>query len=85
MRVSFLLTKYALQSGKVIAATREIFGNRVAKYANSNCPLIVECSAERFVRFQILRNQFGAENGFKDLQLKIIDPTPERIFSESFD
>ncbi len=86
MRVEFTLTKFALQSGKLISAAREIFGNRVAKYANSNQSLRIDCSAERFIRFQIARNEWGAENGFKELKLSILEPKqPEKTFKESFD
>lgn len=77
MRVSFVLTHYALSSGKVISAVREVFGNRLAKYANCVRDVEVECSAERFTRFLIARNEFGATNSFRDLKLKIIEPTPK--------
>lgn len=77
MRVRFILTGYALESGKVIAAVREVFGRRVARYANCRQPVTIECSSERFVRFLIARNQHNATNSFKDLQLEIIDPVPE--------
>lgn len=87
MRVSFTLTRYSLESGKLIAALREVFGNRIAKYANCNVDVQVECSADRFVRFQVARNAHGAANGFKDLDLKIIHPKPkyEPRISETFD
>jgi hypothetical protein len=86
MRVRFILTGYALESGKVIAAAREVFGKRVARYANCRQPVTVECSAERFVRFLIARNEHDATNSFKDLKLEIIDPIPEpRTAYETFD
>jgi hypothetical protein len=86
MRVRFVLTRFALESGKLIGAVREVFGNRTAKYANSSRDVTVECSAERFVRFQIARNNWGATNGFKDLQLEIIEPKPNpKNVIESYD
>lgn len=86
MLVSFILTSHSLQSGKLIAAVREVFGNRLARHANCYQDVIVECSAERFVRFQIARNAHGATNGFKDLALRIIEPKPKpRHLVETFD
>lgn len=84
MRVRFILTKFALQSGKVIAATREVFGNRLAKYANCNQNITVECTSERFVRWLIARNAHDAQNSFKDLYLEVIEPNP-RPKIEMFD
>ena len=83
-RVSFVLSTYALASGKVMAALTAVFGNRIRKYANCNRPLTIDCSADRFVRWLIIRNELGAHNSFKDLQLRIIEPepTPQRL---SFD
>lgn len=86
MRVRFTLNKYDLQSGKQIAAAREVFGKRVARWANCARDLTIECSAERFVRFQIVRNEMGAENGFKSLKLEIISPEPTpTVAFETFD
>lgn len=86
MRVRFTLNRFDLQSGKQIAAAREVFGRRVARWANSNQDLVVECSAERFVKFQIVRNSYGADNGFKSLKLEIISPQPEpSVQLERFD
>jgi hypothetical protein len=77
MRVRFTLNRFDLQSGKLIQAAREVFGKRVARWANCSQDLVVECSAERFVRFQIVRNNYGADNSFKSLKLEII--SPERV------
>ena len=77
MRVSFVLTSHSLSSGRLIEALREVFGNRVARYANCSQDVTVECQAERFIRFQIARNEHGAQNGFKDLRLRIIEPAPK--------
>lgn len=76
MRVRFTLNSFDLQSGKQIAAAREVFGKRVARWANCTHDLVIECSAERFIRFQIVRNEMGASNGFKNLKLEIISPEP---------
>lgn len=76
MRVRFTLNSFDLQSGKQIAAAREVFGKRVTRWANCARDLVIECSAERFVRFQIVRNEMGAQNGFKNLKLEIISPEP---------
>jgi hypothetical protein len=86
MRVRFTLNRYDLASGRCIAAARKVFGNRVARWANCDEDLIVECSADRFVSFQIIRNEYGATNGFKNLNLEIIEPKPKtKILVESFD
>lgn len=86
MRVRFILNSFDLQSGKQIAAAREVFGKRVARWANCAHDLVIECSAERFVRFQILRNELGATNGFKNLKVEIISPVPApSVVTEVFD
>jgi hypothetical protein len=76
MRVSFVLSIYALGSGTIINSLTSVFGNRIRKYANCNRPLTIECSAERFVKWLIVRNELGAQNSFKDLKLQIIEPEP---------
>lgn len=70
MRVSFVLNTYALGSGRVIAAAREVFGERVARYANCSQDLTIECPADMLVRFMIARNERGATNGFKNLRVR---------------
>lgn len=84
MRVRFILTKYALESGKVVATIREVFGHRLARYANCHKDVVVECSSERFVRFMIARNDHNATNSFKDLKLAVVEPGPIQKI-ESFD
>lgn len=84
MRVQFTLNSYMLSSGKVIAAAREVFGNRVARWANSAQDLTVECSPERFVRFLIARDKYGASNDWKGIRAREIAPVVlPRV--ESFD
>lgn len=86
MRVRFTLNRFDLQSGKLIQAAREVFGKRVARWANCQQDLVIECSAERFVRFQIVRNSYGSDNSFKSLKLEIISPEPApSVALEKFD
>lgn len=75
-RVSFVVSPWALQSGKVVAALKEVFGAKIGRYANCSKPLTIDCSPERFCRFLIARNEFGAANSFKDLKLRIVEPEP---------
>ena len=77
MRLRFVLSPYALQSGKVIASVREVFGERLARYANSTKSVIVDCNADRFVQWLIARDRSGAANSFKDLKLEILSPEPK--------
>jgi hypothetical protein len=79
MRVRFTLNRFDLQSGRTIAAVREVFGRRGVKWANCNEDVIFECSAERFIRFQISQNEHGGENGFKSLKLEIINPENQKL------
>ncbi len=76
-RVSFVLSPFALGSGKVMGALREVFGNKIGRYANCARPLTIDCSPERFCRFLIARNEWDAQNSFKDLKLRFIEPEPE--------
>ena len=75
-RVTFVVTTFALGSGKVMGALREVFGNKIGRYANCAHPLTIACSAERFCRFLIARNEWDAQNSFKDLKLKFLEPEP---------
>lgn len=75
-RVAFVVTSYALSSGKVMGALKEVFGNKIGRYANCSKPLHIECSPERFCRFMIARNEWDAHNSFKDLKLRFIEPEP---------
>jgi hypothetical protein len=86
MRVRFVLNSFDLGSGAQIAAAREVFGKRVSRWANCSQDLVIECSADRFVRFQVRRNELGATNGFKNLKLEIISPVPApSVVTEVFD
>jgi hypothetical protein len=82
--VEFTLTPFNLGSGKVIQACRNVFGERLARWAKCAQPVTVTCSSDRFVQFLIERDRVGATNDWKSIHAKFVAPAPPAPIRESF-
>lgn len=78
-RVEFQLTKHSLRSGRIMKAAREVFGERINRWAYYDGTLTVECTLEQFGLFAIKRGDCGAQMttfSWVALNPKLLPPLP---------
>jgi len=77
MKIRLTLDAHALQSGPVLKAARTAFGDGfVDKYKFRSQSIDVDCTAEQLARFLVLRDDLGAQNLWKALNVRIMEDCP---------
>lgn len=76
MKVDFTLTEYVQQARAVTEAAREAFGPEISKFLLGTRPIRIRCRPDQMMRFLVTRNDLGGTNGWKDLNVKLVDARP---------
>lgn len=74
MKVRLTLTYNHFQCREVRAAAESAFGPKIKDQFHCTRDTQIDCRPDQFAIFLVERNRLGAQNGWKDLHVKLIDP-----------